>query len=83
MSADKHHHDPLVAHDKEAEPGETIPALGPRLKHQYEACADVSRVVEIIRIMIGHHKRRETWVPEQKSIEAGHKKVILCKKVVE
>jgi hypothetical protein len=48
VSADKHHHDPLVAHDKEVEPGETIPPLGPRLKHQYEASTDVSRVVKII-----------------------------------
>ena len=77
MSTDKHHHYPLVAHDKKAEPGEAKPALGPRLKHQYEACADVSRVVEIIRIVVGHYQRGEPWIPEQKSVQTGHEKVVL------
>lgn len=79
MSADQHHHDPLVAHDEEAEPGETEPALGPCLKHQNEASADVSRIVKIIGVVVGDGQRGEARVAEQEAVEARHEEVVLKK----
>jgi hypothetical protein len=70
VSADEHHHDPLVAHDEEAHPGDFVPLLGPRFQSNDETRTYVPAVIEVIRVVVGNAERGEPWVAEQEAIQS-------------
>lgn len=77
VSAHTGHHEPLIAHDEEHQVVHLVPFTSFILQSYNEACSNVARIEEIVRVMVDNYQRRYPRVAKQESIKSAHVEVFL------